>query len=162
MAKEHGERTIAENRQARREYEVLERIEAGIALTGTEVKSLRQGRCALRDSYARSDGRECFLHNLHISPYEQGNRYNANPLRLRRLLLHRREIRKLYSAVKEKGLTLVPLRLYFREGRVKVDLALCRGKKLFDKREDEIHRIMQLESERSLKTQRREQESAES
>ena len=151
MAKEKGVRAIAENRNARREYEVLERIEAGIALTGTEVKSLRLGRISLRDSYARIENGECILMNMHISPYEPGNRYNVNPLRPRRLLLHKREIRKLHSAVKEKGLTLIVMRLYFSNGLVKVDLALCRGKKEFDKREDEAIRSMRREGEREMK-----------
>ena len=151
MAKEKGVRAIAENRNARREYEVLERIEAGIALTGTEVKSLRLGRISLRDSYARIENGECILMNMHISPYEPGNRYNVNPLRPRRLLLHKREIRKLHSAVKEKGLTLIVMRLYFSNGLVKVDLALCRGKKEFDKREDEAVRSMRREGEREMK-----------
>jgi len=159
VAREKGERTITDNRQARREYEIIERLEAGISLTGTEVKSVRLGRCALRDSYARTDGRECYLLNMHISPYEPGNRYNSDPLRQRRLLLHKKEIRRLHSAVKEKGFTLIPLRLYFREGRVKVDLALCRGKRLYDKREDEIVKTLQRESERVLKGQRQERES---
>jgi len=158
MAREKGERTIVENRQARREYEVLERLEAGVALTGTEVKSIRLGRCVLRDSYARTTGAECFIVNMHISPYEPGNRYNSDPLRQRRLLLHKREIRKLHSAVKEKGLTLIPLRLYFREGRVKVDLALCRGRRLYDKREAEVERTLQRESDRTLKGQRQDRE----
>jgi SsrA-binding protein len=153
VAREKGEKTIADNRNARREYDILERIEAGIALTGTEVKSIRQGRCALRDSYARVEKGECILINMHISPYEQGNRYNVEPLRQRRLLLHKREIRKLHAAVKEKGLTLIPLRLYFRNGRVKVDLALCKGRKLFDKREDEAVRSMRREGDRMLKQQ---------
>lgn len=158
LPKERGERTIAENRNARREYEVLDRIEAGIALTGTEVKSIRMGRCNLRDSYAKTMQGECLLHNLHISPYEPGNRYNVDPVRQRRLLLHKREIRRLHSAVMEKGLTLIPLRLYFREGRVKVDLAICRGKKLFDKREDEALRSMRLESSRTTKEYRQRSE----
>lgn len=154
MAREKGERTIAENRNARREYEILERLEAGIALTGTEVKSIRQGRCNLRDSYARTENGQCFLLNMHISPYEAGNRFNVDPLRPRRLLLHKREIRSLHSAVKEKGLTLIALRLYFKNGIVKVDLALCRGRKLFDKRENEAMRSMRREGERLLKERR--------
>ncbi|MCL2497944.1 MAG: SsrA-binding protein SmpB [Symbiobacteriaceae bacterium] len=158
MAREKGERSIADNRNARREYEILERFEAGIALTGTEVKSLRLGRCALRDSYARTEGGECFLLNMHISPYDPGNRFNVDPTRKRKLLLHKREIRELHAAVKEKGLTLIPLRLYFRHGKVKVDLALCRGRKLYDKREEEILRSLRRESDRSRREDTKRQE----
>ena len=157
MAREKGERTIAENRQARREYEILERLEAGIALTGTEVKSIRAGRLNLRDSYARIEKNQCFLMNVHVSPYEPGNRFNVDPLRPRQLLLHRREIVKLQSAVKEKGLTLIALRMYFRNGFVKVELALCRGRKLYDKREDEAVRSMRREGDRLAKERRFEQ-----
>ena len=156
MARERGERSIVENRQARREYEVLERLEAGIALTGTEVKSIRLGRVALRDAYVRIEGGECLMVNMHVSPYEPGNRFNVDPLRRRKLLLHRREITRLFAAVREKGLTLIPLRLYFSQGRVKVDLALCRGKRLYDKREDEAVRSLERESARAVKMERRE------
>ena len=155
MAREQGVKNIVENRNARREYEILERIEAGIALTGTEVKSIRKGAVVIRDSYAKTSGGECILMNMHISPYEQGNRFNVLPTRERRLLLHKREIRKLHAAVKEKGLTLIPLRLYFRDGRVKVELALCRGRKLHDKREYEAVRAMQREGERMVSARRR-------
>src|SRR5690554_4415436 len=128
--------TIVSNRKARFEYHVLETFEAGIVLQGTEVKALRAGKANLHDAFARFDGSELWLHNLHISPYEPGNRFNHDPLRPRKLLLHRRELRKLLGQVEQKGLTLVPLDLHFSRGIAKVNLALVRGKKLHDKRED--------------------------
>ena len=135
---------IAHNRQARHDYFILETCEAGLALTGTEVKSLRQGKGNLKDSYAEIKGGEAFLVNCHISPYDFGNRNNHDPLRPRRLLLHKEEIKRLLGKVKEKGLTLIPLQLYFnRQGRVKVELALAKGKKLYDKREDAAMRDAQ-------------------
>ncbi|NLM38663.1 MAG: SsrA-binding protein SmpB [Firmicutes bacterium] len=126
---------IADNRKARHDYHIEETIEAGIALQGTEVKSLRLGRVNLRDSYARVQNGEVFLHGVHISPYEQGNRFNHDPLRVRKLLLHKREIRRLAAKVKEEGFTLVPIKLYFKNGKCKVELALAKGKKLYDKRD---------------------------
>lgn len=132
-----GEKLIASNRKAFHDYFVLDRHEAGIALTGTEVKSLREGRANLSDSYVIVREGEAFLLNAHISPYTHGNRENHDPLRTRKLLLHRREIDKLESAVRDKGLSVVPLRLYFRRGVVKVEVAVVRGKKLHDKRETE-------------------------
>lgn len=129
-------RTICENRKARHDYEILETIEAGIALTGSEVKSLRAGRAQLRDSHARIKGGEIFLMDVHISPYQAGSYFDHAPLRPRKLLLHRREIARLAGRVAEKGLTLVPLRLYFNDrGLVKVELALARGRKIYDRRE---------------------------
>ena len=125
------------NRQARHNYFIQETYETGIVLTGTEVKSLRQGKGNLQDSYAQITGNEIFLYNCHISPYDFGNRFNHDPLRARKLLMHREEIRRLFSKVREQGLTLVPLTMYFDErGRVKLELALAKGKKLFDKRQD--------------------------
>lgn len=127
---------VVENRKARHDYHIFETYEAGIALTGTEVKSLRGGRANLRDSYAQVEQGELILRNLHISPYAQGNRFNHEPLRPRRLLMHRREIMRLNSLTREKGLTLVPLRIYFNQrGLAKVELALARGKREYDKRE---------------------------
>lgn len=126
---------IAENRKARHDYHIEETIEAGIALQGTEVKSLRLGRVNLRDSFARVQNGEVFLHGVHISPYEQGNRFNHDPLRVRKLLLHKREIRRLAAKVQEQGYTLVPTKLYFKNGKCKVELALAKGKKLYDKRD---------------------------
>lgn len=126
---------IADNRKARHDFHIEETFEAGIALQGTEVKSLRLGRVNLRDSFARVEKGEVFLHGLHISPYEQGNRFNHDPLRVRKLLLHKREIRRLIGKTREEGYTLVPLKLYFKNGKCKVELALAKGKKLYDKRD---------------------------
>lgn len=138
MAERKQERkNVAMNRQARHNYFIQETYETGIVLTGTEVKSLRQGKGNLQDSYAQITGNEVFLYNCHISPYDFGNRFNHDPLRARKLLMHREEIRRLFSKVREQGLTLVPLSMYFDErGRVKVELALAKGKKLYDKRQD--------------------------
>ncbi|MBE3572819.1 MAG: SsrA-binding protein SmpB [Moorella humiferrea] len=127
---------VTDNRRARHEYTIIETYEAGIALTGTEVKSLRSGKANIQDSYARIENGELILHDMHISPYEQGNRFNHEPRRPRRLLMHRYEIQRLYGKVREKGLTLIPLKVYFNErGRAKVELALAKGKRLYDKRE---------------------------
>lgn len=144
--------TIVSNRKARFEYHVLETYEAGIVLTGTEVKSLRAGKANLQDAFARFDGSELWLHNLHISPYDPGNRFNHDPLRPRKLLLHRRELRKLIGQVEQKGLTLVPLDLHFSRGIAKVRLALVRGKKLHDKREDVRKRDAEREIAREWKS----------
>ncbi|CAN5909770.1 MAG: SsrA-binding protein SmpB [Gemmatimonadota bacterium] len=149
----NGEQTqvVVRNRKARHEYHVLETWEAGIVLRGTEVKSLRQGRANLQDAFARVDGAELWLHNLHISPYEAGNRFNHDPLRTRKLLLHRQQIRRLTGQVEQQGLTLVPLEIYFRRGIAKVSLALVKGKKLHDKREDLRRREHEREMERAWK-----------
>lgn len=143
---------IVRNRKARHEFQVLETWEAGLVLQGTEVKSLRDGRANLQDAFARLDGPELWLHNLHISPYDPGNRYNHDPLRPRKLLMHRREIRKLIGQVEQKGLTLVPLDIYFTRGVAKVTLALVRGKKLHDKREDLKRRDAERDMARGYKT----------
>ncbi|NLG85278.1 MAG: SsrA-binding protein SmpB [Firmicutes bacterium] len=146
-------KTIVTNRQARHDYFILETFEAGLALTGTEVKSLRAGRGNLKDSFAEIRGGEVFLVNCHISPYEFGNRFNHDPLRPRKLLLHKAEIRRLYGKTREKGLTLIPLELYFNErGRVKVELALAKGKKIYDKREE----IARRDAERRARREGRE------
>ncbi|MQA91154.1 MAG: SsrA-binding protein SmpB [Gemmatimonas sp.] len=142
---------IVSNRKARHEYQVLDTWEAGLVLLGTEVKSLRQGKANLQDAFARFDRGELWLHNLHISPYEQGNQFNHDPLRPRKLLLNRRELRKLVGQVEQKGLTLVPLDLHFRRGVAKVNLALARGKKLHDKREDVKRRDAEREIARGYK-----------
>jgi len=137
---------VTDNRQARHEYFIEETFEAGIALTGTEVKSLRNGKANIKDSYARVENGELILHDMHISPYEQGNRYNHEPRRPRRLLMHHYEIQRLYGKVREKGLTLIPLKIYFNErGRAKVELALAKGKRLYDKRQDIAAREAQRE-----------------
>jgi len=140
-------KNIATNRKARHEYNILETFEAGMVLKGTEVKSLRDGKANLKDSYARVDKGEVVLLNLHISPYEKGNRYNQDPTRPRKLLLHKSQIKRLLGKVVEKGLTLIPLRLYFKGSYAKVELALARGKKLYDKRKS----IAERDAERSLR-----------
>ena len=147
-----GGQKIATNRRARHDYFIEETIEAGVVLTGTEVKALRHGKGNLNDSYAQVKAEEVFLYNCHISPYDYGNRYNHDPLRPRKLLLHKAEIRKLAAKIKEKGYTLVPLNLYFdRKNRVKLELALARGKKLYDKRHDIAKRDAAREVARALK-----------
>lgn len=150
-----GGKTIVQNRKARHEYFVEEVFEAGIALTGTEVKSLRLGRANLQDSYAVIKNGEVFIYGMHISPYDQGNRFNHDPVRTRKLLLNRFEINKLLGLTQKKGLTLVPLRLYFKKGLVKVELAVCRGKKLYDKREDIARRDAAREIDRRMKDSNR-------
>jgi len=145
-------RNIATNRRARFEYEVLETFEAGISLLGPEVKSLRDGKASLGDAFAAIRGGEVFLHKLHISPYDPATRENADPLRTRKLLLHRQQIRKFSGRVEERGLTLVPLRLYFNDdGRVKVELALVRGKRSYDKRETIKRREADREAQRAMR-----------
>ncbi len=146
-----ADRIVVQNRKARHEYHVLNTWEAGMVLQGTEVKSLRQGKGNLQDAFARVDNGEVWLFNFHISPYEQGNRFNHDPLRPRKLLMHNSEIRKLIGAVQEKGLTLVPLDVHFSGGRAKVNLALVRGKQLHDKRESIKERDQQREVQRGLK-----------
>ncbi len=143
---EQGIKPVATNRRARHEYWIEETHEAGIVLTGTEVKSLREGRVNLVDAFARVDGGEVWLHHLHISPYAQGNIHNHDPLRMRKLLLHHREIIRLRAKTDQKGYTLVPMRLYFRRGVVKVELGVARGRHLYDKRE----RIAEREAERRI------------
>lgn len=146
-----GEKVIATNRKAFHDYFVLQKVEAGIALTGTEVKSLRDGAVNLKDSYVSFDGGEAFLVGAHISPYSHGNLQNHEPERKRKLLLHRREIDKLFGQVVEKGLTVVPLRLYFKKGKIKAEIAVVRGKKLYDKRETEKRRELDREAEAAVK-----------
>ncbi|HVP39030.1 MAG TPA: SsrA-binding protein SmpB [Candidatus Saccharimonadales bacterium] len=146
---------IAENRKARHDYHILGRVEAGIALAGTEVKSLRAGKASLADSYAAIEGREAFLHNLHISPYDPASRFNHDPRRKRKLLLHRSEIRRLRAQTDEKGCTLVPLKLYFNaDGRAKVELAVARGKRAHDRRDTLSEREARREIERAMKERR--------
>ena len=145
-----AEKLIADNRKARHDYQLLERVEAGLVLTGTEVKSLRAGRATLGQAYADVRDGEAWLHGAEIATYDQGNRSNHEPTRSRKLLLHRREIDRLYGQVREKGLTLVPTRLYFKDGRAKVELALARGKELHDKRRDIAKREADRQIERAL------------
>ena len=150
-----GEKMIADNRRARHEYNLLERVEAGVVLTGTEVKSLRDGKTSLQQAYADVRDGEAWLHGVHIAEYRQGNRANHDPDRPRKLLLHRREIDRLYGQVRERGVTIVPTRLYFKDGRVKVELALARGKEVRDKRRDIAARDAKRQMERELKSVRR-------
>lgn len=146
-----GRKIVVSNRRARHEYHVLQTLEVGMVLQGTEVKSLRNGRANLQDAFARFQAGELWLHNLHISPYEAGNRHNHDPLRPRKLLLHRREMRKLVGQVEQKGLTLVPLDIYFTRGVAKLTLALVKGKQLHDKRADLKTRDATREMERAYK-----------
>jgi SsrA-binding protein len=149
-----GTKLIAENRRARHDYHLLDRLEAGIALTGTEVKSLREGRVSLQRSFADLRGRELYLVGAHISEYAQGNIANHDPDRERKLLLHRREIDSLIGKVQERGLTLVPTRMYWKDGRAKIELALARGKETRDKRRDIADREARRQIERALKARR--------
>ncbi|MGB4338211.1 MAG: SsrA-binding protein SmpB [Bacillota bacterium] len=150
------EKLVASNRKARHEYFIEDTLEAGIALTGTEIKSVRQGRVSLTDAYAEIRDGEAYLVNAHISEYEYGNRLNHDPRRRRKLLLHKGQIRKLHSKVKERGYTIVPLRMYLTRGYAKVEIGLARGKKIWDKREDIAKRDAQREIERSSKSSFRE------
>lgn len=150
MARE-GVKVIAQNKKARHDYFIEQTLEAGIVLSGTEVKSLRLGKVNLKESYATIDNGEVFIKGMHISPYEQGNIFNKDPLRDRKLLLHRFEINKLIGMIQQKGLTLVPLQLYFSKGKVKVELGVAKGKKLYDKRQDMSERDAKREIDRKLK-----------
>src|SRR2546423_12067503 len=154
MAQAKGEKLIVDSRRARHDYHLLDRIEAGLVLTGTEVKSLREGRASLQQAYGDVRGDEAWLVGAHISVYDQGNRENHDPDRDRKLLLRRKEIDSLAGKVRERGFTLVPTKLYFRDGRVKVELALARGKELRDKARDIATREAQRDMERALKSRR--------
>jgi SsrA-binding protein len=149
-----AEKLIAENRRARFDYELLDRFEAGIVLTGTEVKSLRQGRATMAQAWAEVRENEAWLMGVEIATYDHGNVANHEPMRPRKLLMHRREIDRLYGTVREKGLTIVPTRLYFKDGRVKVELAVARGKELRDKRRDIADRDAKRQMQRALKQNR--------
>ena len=151
MPKEKGVKEIASNRKAFHEYFVLERYEAGIELFGTEVKSIRAGQVNLKDSYCTIRDGELFVRGMHISPYEKGNIFNKDPVRIRRLLMHKREIRKLGDQVAQDGVALIPLSLYFKDSRVKVELGLCKGKKLYDKRESDAERAAKRDMDRARK-----------
>jgi len=153
MAKENtAQKIIASNKTARLNYEIGDTYEAGIVLTGTEVKALRSGKANLKDSYAVVKDDEVFLREMHISHYDHGNRFNHEPLRARKLLLHKREIRKLYGKSREKGLALVPLKLYFVNGKVKVEIGIGKGKKIYDRRQDIKQREERREVERTFKS----------
>lgn len=152
MAKARGTKQIAANRKAFHDYFIDDKYEAGISLVGTEVKSLRAGQVNLKDSYCSIKDGEIFANGIHISPYEKGNIFNRDPRRMRKLLMHKREILKLFSLVSQKGYTLVPLSLYFKDSKVKVEIGLCRGKKLYDKRDAEAEKQANRDSERVRKT----------
>ena len=151
--KEEEKQVVARNKKAYHDYFVLESYEAGIELYGTEIKSIRKGRVNLKDSFCSVDDGEMFAIGMHISPYEQGNIFNRNPLRKKKLLLHKREIMKLFGQSREKGLSIVPLELYIKNGRAKLEIGLCKGKKLHDKRDVAAARDAQRTIERALKEQ---------
>lgn len=146
-----GTKLIANNKKAYHDYFVIEKYECGIELKGTEVKSLRLSNCSIKESLCKVLGRECYIIGMNISPYEKGNIFNVDPVRTRKLLLHKREIRKIEESLKLKGYTLIPLQVYFKDSRVKVEIGLCKGKKLYDKREDLKKKDMKRSVERSLK-----------
>jgi SsrA-binding protein len=148
---------IAKNKRARHDYHVVDSVEAGVVLRGTEVKSVRLGKVQLVDGFAKVEGGELFLHGVHISPYEQGNRFNVDPRRTRKLLVHKSEIRRLDRQVREKGMALVPLSLYLKRGRVKLEIGVCRGKKLYDKRRAIAERDADRDMERALRRRTRDQ-----
>lgn len=151
MAKKQGIRLIANNKKAFHDYFIEDTFETGISLAGTEVKSLRMGKCSIKEAFVRIEKGEVCIYGMHISPYEKGNIFNKDPLRLRKLLLHRYEINKLEGKLKEKGLTLVPLKVYFKDSLVKVEIGLARGKKLYDKRQDIAKKDQRREAERDFK-----------
>ena len=148
---------IAKNRRARHDYHVVDSVEAGVVLRGTEVKSVRLGKVQLVDGFAKVDGGEVFLYGVHINPYEQGNRFNVDPRRTRKLLLHRSEIRRLDRQVREKGMTLIPLSVYLKRGRVKLEVGICRGKRMHDKRRAIAERDANRDMERALRRRTRDQ-----
>ena len=154
MAKTNG-KMIANNKKAYHDYFILDTYEAGIALHGTEVKSLRMGKCSIKESFVKIERGEVFIYGMHISPYEKGNIFNKDPLRVKKLLLHREEIRKMERKIAEKGLTLVPLQVYFKGSLVKVEIAVARGKKLYDKRQDIAKKDQKREAQRELKEKSR-------
>ena len=153
--KKENTKTLAQNKKARHEYFILETIVAGIELAGTEVKSARLGKVNLTDAYASIKNGEVFIKQMNISPFEQGNIFNRDPLRVRRLLLHKREIMRLFGLVKQDGFALIPLSLYFKDSRVKVQVGLCKGKKLYDKRADLAEKAAKRDIERAVKTRNR-------
>ncbi|MCM1325422.1 MAG: SsrA-binding protein SmpB [Bacteroidales bacterium] len=152
MAKEkEAQRLVANNKKAYHDYFIDETYEAGIALHGTEVKSMRMGKCSIKEAFIRIENGEVFVYGMHISPYEKGNLFNKDPLRIKKLLMHKYEINKLAGKIKEKGYTLVPLLVYFKDGRAKVQVGLARGKKLYDKRADIARRDQRREAEKEFK-----------
>ena len=155
MAKSKGIKPVAQNRRARHDFFVEESVECGIALHGTEVKSMRQGKVNLKESYAQVRDNEVLVQSMHISPYEQGSIYNTDPMRPKKLLLHKSEIRKLKAQVQQKGYTLIPLQVYLKDGRMKLELGICRGKQLHDKRDDVAARDAKRDMERALRSNTR-------
>ena len=151
MKKESSDRLVANNKKAYHDYFIEEKYEAGISLAGTEVKSLRMGKCSIKEAFIRIERGEVFIYGMHISPYEKGNIFNKDPLRVRKLLLHRSEINKMEGKIAEKGFTLVPLRVYFKGSLVKVEIGVAKGKKLYDKRQDIAKKDMKREAEREFK-----------
>lgn len=148
-------KTIANNKKAYHDYFILEKYEAGIELAGTEVKSLRQGRCNLKDSWCSIVKGELFVNGMHISPYDHGNIWSKDPMRVRKLLMHKREINKLFGTLQQQGLSLIPLSVYFKGSMVKLELGLCKGKKLYDKREDAARKSAKRDIDRAMKEQNR-------
>ena len=155
IKKDTSLKIICQNKQARRNFFIDDTYEAGMVLVGTEVKALREGRANLTDSYAAVKNDELFLHDMHISPYSHGNRSNHEPRRTRKLLLHKRELRKIHGKTKERGLTIVPLKVYFKKGKAKVEIGLAKGKKLYDKREDMKQRDDKRDMDRALREKNR-------
>ncbi len=151
MAAKETMKLVANNKKAYHDFFIDETYEAGIALHGTEVKSIRMGKCSIKESFIRIEDNEVFVYGMHVSPYEKGNIFNKDPLRIKKLLMHRFEINKLQGKIKEKGYTLVPLQVYFKEGKVKVEIGLARGKKLYDKREDIAKKDQRREAEKEFK-----------
>ena len=151
MSKEKDSRLIANNKKAYHDYFIEEKYEAGIALHGTEVKSLRMGKCSIKESFIRIERNEVYIYGMHISPYEKGNIFNKDPLRVKKLLLHRDEIRKLQGKISEKGYTLVPLQVYFKKSLIKVETGLAKGKNMYDKRQDIATKDQRREAERDFK-----------
>ncbi len=150
MAKEEM-KLVANNKKAYHDYFIEEKYEAGLVLHGTEVKSLRMGKCSIKEAFIRIEKGEVFIYGMHISPYEKGNIFNKDPLRVKKLLLHRQQIRKLIGNSAEKGYTIVPLQVYFKDGRAKIEIGLARGKKLYDKRQDIARKDQRREAEKELK-----------
>ena len=151
MAKEEAKKLIANNKKAYHDFFIEEKYEAGLSLSGTEVKSLRQGKCSIKEAFIRIDKGEVWAYGMHINPYEQGNIFNKDPLRPKKLLLHKSEIMKLLGKIAEKGYTLVPLEVYFTNGKAKIEIGLAKGKKLYDKREDIAKKDLRREMERDFK-----------
>jgi SsrA-binding protein len=151
MAKNEPQKLVANNKKAYHDYFIEEKYECGIALHGTEVKSLRMGKCSIKEAFIRIENGEVFIYGMHVSPYEKGNIFNKDPLRVRKLLMHKQEINKLLGKIKEKGYTLVPLQVYFSNGKAKVEIGLARGKKLYDKRDDIAKKDARREAQREFK-----------